>query len=111
MQSVSKGVLDLLNWHQKDTEDEGKNDNRDSHFHSSRCLSTLALFTGTRVAELERDETSLKWKLRGTSGKAVFHETPENLVQQSNKRMILDASQGYDGIILKHVSHHSGNGT
>ena len=107
MQSVSKGVLDLLNWHQKDTEDEGKNDNRDSHFHSSRCLSTLALFTGTRVAELERDETSLKWKLRGTSGKAA----PESLVQQSNKRMILDESQGYDGIILTHVSHHLGNGT
>jgi len=108
MQSVSKGVLDRMIRAQEDAEDGGKNEIRDSHFHSSRSLSTLTLFTGTRVSELDRDETSQKWKLWGASGNAAFHDTPEKVVQQSNERVLLGESEGYDGIILTDVSSSFG---
>jgi len=96
MQSVSKGVLDRLIRNQQDSD-------KDEH------PSKLSLFTGTRVAQLERDEKSKKWKLWGTAGEAAFHDTSEKRVQQlSNETKVLGEPQGYDGIILTDVSSSFG---
>lgn len=81
MQSVAKGILDQIG---------GESD--------------LSLHTGTRVAELERDEANKKWKLFGASGTAAFHDTPEKTVQQLNKRVPLGELDGFDVVILTDLS-------
>mmetsp|Transcript_28014 Transcript_28014/g.41682 ORF Transcript_28014/g.41682 Transcript_28014/m.41682 type:complete len:504 (-) Transcript_28014:172-1683(-) len=96
MQSVTKGILDsLMNSQKIQGQDEEHK---------------LKVFNGTRVARLQLDgkETSQKWKLLGTSGEAAFHDTPEQIVQQINQKIILGDPQGYDGIILTDVSSSFG---
>ena len=98
MQSISKGILHhILNTQNKDND----KDNGDT-------CPQLNLFTGTRVAQLERDKESNRWKLFGTSGTAAFHDTPEKTVQQSNDKIQLGAMEGYDAIILTDVSSSFG---
>ena len=97
MQNVSKGVLDQI------MQVQLQEQNVDSP------SSKLSLFAGTRVAQLERDETSKKWKLLGTQGEAAYHDTAEKVVQQSNENITLGEVEGYDGIILTDVSSSFGN--
>jgi len=95
MQSIPKGILHHILTQKQDTNED------DGH-------PQLNLFTGTRVAQLERDEESKRWKLFGTSGTSAFHDTPEKIVQQSNDKIPLGAMEGYDGIILTDVSSSFG---
>ena len=92
MQSVPTGVLDQIIQKMNSSEEESK----------------LSVFTGTRVAQFERDEASKKWRLFGTSGTAAFHDTPEKIVQQSNENLPLGEVEGYDGVILTDVSSSFG---
>eukprot|EP00979_Chaetoceros_neogracilis_P015000 scaffold5222_cov282-Chaetoceros_neogracile.AAC.15 len=99
MQSISQGILeDIITARASDDKD---------HIHN------LNLFTGTRVAHLERDEESKRWKIFGTTGNAAFHDTPEKVVQQSNGndkiKTPLGCAEGYDAIILTDVSSSFGN--
>eukprot|EP00554_Chaetoceros_debilis_P010874 CAMPEP_0194108772 /NCGR_PEP_ID=MMETSP0150-20130528/8410_1 /TAXON_ID=122233 /ORGANISM="Chaetoceros debilis, Strain MM31A-1" /LENGTH=557 /DNA_ID=CAMNT_0038797557 /DNA_START=33 /DNA_END=1706 /DNA_ORIENTATION=- len=76
MQSVPKGILDLA---QKNSLE--RNDNE-----SGGSISTLRVFTGTRVAQLEQNKKSKKWKLFGTSGTAAYHDTPESAIQKLKRK-------------------------
>ena len=69
MQSISQGVLEDIIIRRTST----SNNNEEGNTHN------LNLFTGARVAQLERDEESKRWKIFGTTGIAVFHDTPEKL--------------------------------
>ncbi len=104
MQSVSKGILDQLVVQNSilANEGNGKNSNTSSNLSSNE----LNLFTGTRVASIERSDG--KWKLWGTSGNEAFHDTPEKEVQQSNESLMLGEGKGYDAIILTDVSSSFG---
>ena len=69
----------------------------------------LQVYTGTRVAQLERDEETNKWKLYGTDGEAAYHDTPEKIAQaNTNQTCILGEQSGYDAIILTDVSSSFG---
>ena len=60
----------------------------------SSMNTSLRVFTGTRVAKLERD--SDRWKLCGTSGIAAYHDTAEKAVQSNNETQYLGEQSGYD---------------
>ena len=45
----------------------------------------LQVFSGKHVARIERDESTQKWHLFGTSGQAAFHDTPEEIAQASTE--------------------------
>ena len=98
MQSVSKGILDQLVQNSILTNEGNEKNSNSSNLNSNE----LNLFTGTRVASIERSDG--KWKLWGTSGNEAFHDTPEKEVQQSNGNVILGEGKGYDAIILTDVS-------
>ena len=102
MQSVSKGILDkLVQRSILKNEGNGKKSNC-----SKLYSNELNLFTGTRVASMERSNG--KWKLWGNSGNEAVHDTPEKEVQQSNERLMLGEGKGYDAIILTDVSSSFG---
>jgi hypothetical protein len=71
----------------------------------------MRVFTGTRVAKLQR-LTNNKWKLVGTCGIAAYHDTPEHIVQQQQKQqqtdedghIVLGDESGYDIVILTDIS-------
>lgn len=66
-------------------------------------------FSGTRVAEMERDDGTNKWKLYGTMGTCAFHDTPEDIVKRmGNNRLVLGNELGYDAVILTDVSSSFG---
>jgi len=102
MQNAVKGILDKILQKQMQLEDED---------HSS-----LDLFTGTRVAHLDRDESSNKMKLYGTSGTIAFHDTSEKVVKHhqqqllskgvsiNNQYSLLGREEGYDAVILTDIS-------
>lgn len=61
--------------------------------------SSLKLLTGTRVAQMERDEAT------NTSGDAAYHDTPEVIVQRNKDEIEqLGEQSGYDAVILTDVS-------
>jgi len=68
----------------------------------------LQVFTGTRVAQLQRDESTNKCKLHGTSGVAAYHDTPEKIAQANNTTTIIGQGYGYDAVILSDVSSSFG---
>lgn len=71
--------------------------------------SCTEVFTGTRVAEMERGDDTNKWKLYGTTGTCAFHDTPEDIVKKmENKRLVLGNELGYDAVILTDVSSSFG---
>ena len=80
---------------------------------SSSSSSSLKVFTGTRVAHLERcGETQQKWKVYGTSGMAAYHDTSESFVQITQdgthqQQLGETTTGGYDAIILTDVSSSS----
>ena len=104
MQNVSKSIINRIL--SKDQEEqEGK--------------AFLNVYTKTRVANMERDEMTRKWKLFGTSGVCAFHDTPEKVVlQQQNLsksnhnesgKNPLGEPDGYDAIILTDISSSFGS--
>jgi len=92
MQSLAKNVLDQVI-------SSASNDNK---------FTELQVFSGTRVDQLERDTSSNKWKLHGTSGVAAYHDTPEKIAQSNNTTSIIGQESGYDAIILSDVSSSFG---
>eukprot|EP00580_Thalassiosira_gravida_P018379 CAMPEP_0201676944 /NCGR_PEP_ID=MMETSP0494-20130426/42997_1 /ASSEMBLY_ACC=CAM_ASM_000839 /TAXON_ID=420259 /ORGANISM="Thalassiosira gravida, Strain GMp14c1" /LENGTH=494 /DNA_ID=CAMNT_0048159781 /DNA_START=16 /DNA_END=1500 /DNA_ORIENTATION=+ len=94
MQSLTKNILDHVD---KNISSE------------SESSPSLRVFTGTRVANLERDPSSQKWKLHGTSGTAAYHDTSEKVAQQLNNTQLLgEGESGYDAVILTDVSSSFG---
>ena len=91
MQSLAKNVLDQV---------ISSTSNDES--------TELQVYTGTRVAQLERDESTNKWKLHGTSGVAAYHDTPEKVAQSNNTTTIIGQQTGYDAVILSDVSSSFG---
>jgi len=91
MQSLAKNVLDQV-----------------ISSTSNDKSAELQVYTGTRVAQLQRDESTNKWKLHGTSGVAAYHDTPERIAQANNTSTIIGQQQGYDAIILTDVSSSFG---
>lgn len=73
---------------------------------STSTTTSLQVFTGTRVAQLEQD--SKRWKLHGTSGAAAFHDTSEKIAQANSGIDLLGEESGYDAIILTDVSSSFG---
>ena len=67
----------------------------------------VRVHAGVRVAQLNRDEDTRKWKLLGTSGEAAYHDTAEKL-QERSKRNVLGEDAGYDAVILTDVSSSFG---
>mmetsp|Transcript_35123 Transcript_35123/g.74160 ORF Transcript_35123/g.74160 Transcript_35123/m.74160 type:complete len:466 (-) Transcript_35123:137-1534(-) len=95
MQSIAQSVLE----------------NVQKHISESSSSSSLRVFTGTRVANLEQcdlSSTRPRWKLHGTSGTAAFHDTPEQIARQNNRNAFLGEENGYDAIILTDVSSSFG---
>ena len=82
MQSLAKNVLDQV-----------------ISSTSNDKSTELKVFTGNRVAQLQRDTSTNKWKLHGTSGVAAYHDTPEKIAQANNKTTIIGQESGYDAII------------
>jgi predicted NAD/FAD-dependent oxidoreductase len=122
MQNVPRGVLDLAQAaHAHHDSDTAESSDTDSHFQ---------LFSGTRVANMERiidndndDDNTKKWQLFGTSGKAAFHDTPEKeVVAMANKNNgngnndnghnvndnVIGNEEGYDAVLLTDVSSSFG---
>ena len=92
MQSLAKNVLDQVI----------------SSASSNDKSTELQVFTGTRVAQLERDTQTKKWKLHGTSGVAAYHDTSEKIAQSNNTTTIIGQESGYDAVILTDVSSSFG---
>jgi hypothetical protein len=98
MQSISKGLLEQLQ-----EANNGKEINE----------QYLNVFTGTRVAEMERDAETKRWYLNGVGGAPAYHDTPEAQIKpmkNSNHRLGSDHAQkdGYDAVILTDVSSSFG---
>lgn len=72
----------------------------------SSSSSSLLQFTGTRVAQMERDDTTKRWKLLGTSGDAAYHDTPEEIAKRNDGMHQLGTD--YDAVILTDVSSSFG---
>jgi hypothetical protein len=80
---------------------------------STSSSSSLRVFEGTRVADLERTDEG-RWKLRGTSGIAAYHDTPEGIARRASSSRVgggvdgpddvLGEEAGYDAIILTDAS-------
>ncbi|KAL7529629.1 hypothetical protein ACHAXR_004192 [Thalassiosira sp. AJA248-18] len=75
---------------------------------SSSSSTSLRVFTGTRVAQLERDDDSQRWLLSGTTGLAAFHDTSEIFVKCNEEVQSLGEPSGYDAIILTDASSSFG---
>ena len=88
MQSIPQGILNLAQINHGDQ---------------------LKVHNGTRVSHMERDETSKRWFLYGTTGNAAFHDTPEEEVKTSTtERVSLGIEEGFDAVILTDVSSSFG---
>ena len=102
MQNVCKGIVDRVT---RESESSSDSINDDA------AIINLTTFTGTRVADLERDAIASKWILKGTSGETAFHDTPEKVVQQQSQNNpngnILGHFAGYGAVILTDVSSSS----
>lgn len=84
---------------------------------SSLESSLMHVFTGTRVAKLQRLSNN-KWKLYGNCGITAYHDTPEQIIQQQQQqeqqqqrtetyedgKIVLGDESGYDIIILTDIS-------
>ena len=57
--------------------------------------SSLRVFEGTRVADLERTDEG-RWKLRGTSGIAAYHDTPEGIARRASSSRVGGTGGGDD---------------
>lgn len=105
MQSISKGILAQA---MQTTNTNARTIQNNSKISKSK----LQIFTGTRVAQLDRDEATNKWKLVGTTGTAAFHDTTEKAMKKSlnanGGQHYLGAAEGYDAIILTDVSSSFG---
>jgi predicted NAD/FAD-dependent oxidoreductase len=76
---------------------------------SNSVTNSLFQFTGTRVAQMERDESTKRWRLFGTSGENAYHDTPEELIKPANdNRCQIGEESGYDAVILTDVSSSFG---
>jgi hypothetical protein len=107
MQSISKGLLENLQ------------QNHEMEESSSKSSSLLNIFTGTRVAQIERNNETNKWTLQGVDGIPAYHDTPEKIVQKlnaesdNNNKNILGSDTvkengGYDAVLLTDVSSSFG---
>ena len=90
MQSIAKSVL-----------------NDAGHKLTSSSSSSLLQFTGTRVAQMKRNDTTKRWKLFATSGEAAYHDTPEAIVKRNDHGMD-QLGTDYDAVILTDVSSSFG---
>ena len=69
--------------------------------------SDVHIHTGIRVANLNRDTVTKKWRLIGTSGEAAYHDTAEKLQEHCQTNVIGEES-GYDAVILTDISSSFG---
>ena len=69
--------------------------------------SNVRIHAGVRVAQLNRDTVTKKWKLIGTSGEAAYHDTDEKL-QEDDQRNVIGEESGYDAVILTDISSSFG---
>ena len=106
MQSISKGLLDHLQQHdQHQTIDEDTKQPKET--------SLLNIFTGTRVAKVDRDPISKKWFLYGLDGTSAYHDTTEQKVKELQQPHVKLGSlkpteeEGYDAVLLTDVSSSS----
>jgi predicted NAD/FAD-dependent oxidoreductase len=75
------------------------------HSMINSTTSSSLQFTGTRVSQMERDETTKLWRLFGTTGDTAYHDTPEALVRRIEDGMYqIGEDDGYDAVILTDVS-------
>jgi len=83
----------------------------------SCCYHALRVHRGTRVAKMERNPSTGRWSLYGTSGEIAYHDTPEAKVaaaaaiSSSDRGQRLGRSSGceYDVVILTDVSSSFGS--
>ena len=68
----------------------------------------LQSFQGIRVENIQRSDSNDKWILLGKSGRAAFHDTPEN-ESKANPSMPLHNHDGYDIVVLTDISSSFGN--
>lgn len=69
--------------------------------------SEVRIHAGVRVAQLNRDADTKKWKLLGTAGEAAYHDTAEKL-QKHSQSNVIGEELGYDAVILTDVSSSFG---
>lgn len=62
----------------------------------------LKVYTGHRVASMQRNDDTKKWTLFGTAGDAAFHDTPETT--KATEQPLLTLGHGYDAVVLTDVS-------
>ena len=67
----------------------------------------VQIHSGVRVAQLNRDAVTKKWRLIGTSGEAAYHDTSEKL-QLDCQRNVIGEESGYDAVILTDISSSFG---
>jgi predicted NAD/FAD-dependent oxidoreductase len=67
----------------------------------------LHIHSGVRIAQLDRDAVTKKWRLIGTSGEAAYHDTSEKL-QLDCQRNVIGEELGYDAVILTDISSSFG---
>lgn len=71
--------------------------------------SKFQFFQGIRVESIQkRSNTNKKWALMGKSGRAAFHDTPEE-ESKAQKCVPLHDHDGYDIIVLTDISSSFGN--
>ena len=99
MQSLANNILD----------DVSSNLSTLSSSSSIATTTNLEVFTGTRVAQLERNDKTNKWMLHGVSGISAYHDTPTEKIAKANSTPnIIGEDSGYDAIILTDVSSSFG---
>lgn len=111
MQSISEGLLHhLQQLHRNSSNSNGEEDVGDDNSDEEPILN---VFTGTRVAEMQRDDNTNKWFLSGVDGTPAYHDTPESkakTLSTENNRIGSKQGQkdGYDVVILTDVSSSFG---
>jgi len=70
---------------------------------------SVRVHCGVRVARMERDESTRRWRLLGQSGEAAYHDTSEKVVRErAQGHFLLGDEAGYDAVILTDVSSSFG---
>lgn len=78
------------------------------------CDEALRVHRGTRVANMERNPSTGRWSLYGTSGEIAFHDTPEEKVaaaaaSDKGSQLGRTPDREYDVVILTDVSSSFGS--
>ncbi|EJK74473.1 hypothetical protein THAOC_03845, partial [Thalassiosira oceanica] len=101
MQSLPRNILNEL---------ESSSDTASHEGTTSSSSVVVRVHCGVRVAQMERDPSTKRWRLFGQSGEAAYHDTSEQFVKGNTQRHLLggDNQAGFDAVILTDVSSSFG---